>query len=1292
MIVYNVFADKVLDSIKVLFLEIKEELLNEDTLTLYKNGQKDEFIKEQFTPLLEDVSSKLKEQYAIATSLNDNNDDVWNSVYFFSDMYYELVTGVIKLISIRNEDIDGSIPLLETLATIRQQLDQNRNVEALSVVRDYIKNRPATYSDKPFFQSQINALLNSRQGIYLVIPPKTLQEYSNGTLLAYVDGLSIESASTTTLPPGTELDQVTGELKVSDTSQLVSGLYILGISTTIENSIESSETLFLQIGQEITATYTVAEAKNKSEYEDNFELATVATIDGAAITEAFLINSVLPLGMDINPQTGEIFVFNKENLSEGTYIFEVRTVDSLSRIIDHTITIIILSDKITSYVINPTKSIEDYSIGDVLAEPLDKDVVYTSIEVRGLPNGIGINTTTGDIFVEDESLIKPGTYEVSIKTIEDNGLENLTQITIVIGELADTEAIYTVNPPKATLSDYKNFDVLAFASDNNGNIVQASFIKGALPPGTSLNKFTGEIIVTESDNLISGKYTFTISTVDSRGGYSETTLTIPISTEVRYKISRARIVDDYSINELVAIAFDPIAPIVSAAVVSGTLPSGLELLDNGNIRVSDDSLLQAGTYTFTVETTNDNDDTSSHEITLSFLEDQEAEYIIKSPRIVDTYVDGEILAEAIDADGKIIEAKILKGNLPGGVELNADNGNIYVKNAQELSAGSFTNIQIETKDSRGGRTQHNITLEIFPDIEAVYVVLPPLAINQYVNGQNLALVTDGNAPIVSAKIITGSLPTGVAMDTSTGIISVINAAKLRAGTYPLTIETKDELGGISQNSIQLILNPVDQEAFYVIAPAKNIDSYINGFVLASPVDPDGQVVSAVIISGVLPSGTSLNSISGVIAVTDINALMPGTYIVGIITTDENSQTTTHSVQLTINPDNEADYTLLPQKKYDLYDDGEYIATVTDADGDIESAELLSGVLPSGITLITDAEMGADVASDLNLSDPIPVGYILVTNKTVLQSSNVVVSIKTVDITGGKTTSELNIVLPDDSAAVYTVLDARMKFSYRNGDILAFVEDADGPIVSAQITLGALPSGASLNSTNGSITVSDRTQLQGGDYTLSILTEDSLGGQTGNVITISIRDIPVIKDFVGSICERLHNLEERFKTILTTNDVINRTILDFTKVIEGKVCSDFKNPGGEIPWTQPQKESVIKNDTLSITNPIKAAILEKHQEIGNLPNGPEKDRAQQDLNYLTDLYNEVIINFIQLTGMRVSDVPVNSNHDIRVTYNTLKTQMQSLANVTELTHLRQNIAGFSYTGRTQLNMLIQALLS
>lgn len=164
-------------------------------------------------------------------------------------------------------------------------------------------------------------------------------------------------------------------------------------------------------------------------------------------------------------------------------------------------------------------------------------------------------------------------------------------------------------------------------------------------------------------------------------------------------------------------------------------------------------------------------------------------------------------------------------------------------------------------------------------------------ISCYANGQVLYAATDNNGGITAATISSGTLPPGMALNTTTGELTVSNAddlaARATAGTGPVAlvrsttsfvVQTTDAQGGRTETPLTLAFNS-DQAASVATAGSKSLQRYSDGEVLATYTDPDGTITSATLSSGIIPFGTGLRAQNGVgqLYVVNSSQLTPGTY-------------------------------------------------------------------------------------------------------------------------------------------------------------------------------------------------------------------------------------------------------------------------------------------------------------------------------------------------------------------------------------------------------------------------------
>jgi gliding motility-associated-like protein len=737
--------------------------------------------------------------------------------------------------------------------------------------------------------------------------------------------------------------------------------------------------------------YTVNAAKNLDSYANADVLATVTDADGA-IVSAVIATGALPAGTSLNATTGVITVSNATLLTAGTTNFTITTTDEDGGKSTRTVSIVITADNEAVYTVNSAKNIDSYANTDVLATVTDADgaVVNAVIATGSLPAGTSLNATTGTITVSNATLLTAGTTNFTITTTDEDAGKSTRAVLIVI--TADNEAVYTVNAAK-NLDSYANADVLATVTDADGAIVNAVIATGALPAGTSLNATTGAITVTDISLLAVGTTNISVTTTDADGGETTHSISIIITddNEAVYTISAARNLDSYATSNILATVTDTDGNIVNAVIASGSLPTGTSLnATTGAITVSNISLLVPGTTSLNITTTDEDGGETTQAVSIVIINDNEAIYSLSPAKNVDSYTNADVLAMVTDTDGAIVSALVTSGSLPSGTALNAATGTVTITDASLLVSGT-TSLDLIITDEDGGETTRTISITFTTDNEAVYTVNPPQTADSYANADVLATVTDADGNIINAVVANGTLPAGITLNSTTGDITVTDASVLIAGTSNIAVAVTDEDGGVTTQMVSIVIAG-DIEAKYTIAPSKSTDSYANGEVIGSVADTDGNISNAVLTNGNLPAGISLDPVDGTIAVVNATLIVPGDYGLQITTTDENGGSTIHNIVLSFGNDHEAVYDVVQTKPVNDYIDGDILASVSDADGNITGAVLTDGTLPPGIALNTTN------------------GQLSVQNVSVLQPGVYMFLISTTDLNGGLTVQSVAITI------------------------------------------------------------------------------------------------------------------------------------------------------------------------------------------------------------------------------------------------------------------------------------------
>ncbi|AIZ62597.1 hypothetical protein PK28_00890 [Hymenobacter sp. DG25B] len=652
------------------------------------------------------------------------------------------------------------------------------------------------------------------------------------------------------------------------------------------------------------AVYTVATAKNVDSYTTGASLATVTDADGA-LTSAVLANgSTLPAGVALNATTGQFTVSNAGSLVAGSYPLTINTVDATGGKSSSTITLTFTADKEAVYSAPNNYNQDALSNGFSLATVTDADGTLTAaaIATGTLPAGMSFNSTTGQFAVSNTTQLVANAYTFTVNTTDATGGKSTVPVTITIN--ADREAVYTVVGAK-NVDSYTTGASLATVNDADGTLTSAVLANGStLPAGVAFSSTTGQFTVANAALLVAGSYPLTLTTTDVVGGTTTQTITLTFTAdkEAVYSSSNTYNQDALSNGFSLATVTDADGALASAAIASGTLPSGMAFnTTTGQFTVSGNTAPAAGTYNFTVNTVDAAGGKSTVPVSIIISTDREAVYTVAPAKNVKSYSTNQSLATVTDADGAIVAA-VPVGALPAGVALDAATGQLTVADAALLVAGTYT-FQVSTTDALGGVTSHTVTLVFNGDADAVYTTTNTYNRDALSDGYSLASVTDTNGGVASASITTGTLPAGMAFNSTTGQFTVTGSTAPVAGTYTFRVNTVDAQGGKTTNTVTIIINE-DTEAAYSVGNSYNKSSLKDNQELATVTDQDAALASVALAAGsTLPTWLRLNTATGTITIPVAANAAAGVYNATMNTVDAQGgkSVTTVSITVTIPP-------------------------------------------------------------------------------------------------------------------------------------------------------------------------------------------------------------------------------------------------------------------------------------------------------------------------------------------------------------------------------------------------------
>jgi hypothetical protein len=679
------------------------------------------------------------------------------------------------------------------------------------------------------------------------------------------------------LPTGLSISPTTGA--ISGTPSVTSGATTYTVKVTDANSVQATNTFSLTVNSAVTAAQSIPTAIATQNHSIGAGFIPVTGGGGTPLL-AYSINPALPTGLSINSSTGTIT--GTASVASGATTYTVTVTDANGATASNTFSLTVNSPPTaTQSIASRILTLNHASAGFTPVTGGGGTTPLAFSISPALPTGLSINLMTGAITGTPGVTSTATTYTVTVTDANSATALNTFSLTVNSAPTA-TQSI------AAKILTQNHAASFTPVTGGGGTPSLAYSISPTLPAGLSIDPTTGAITGTPS--VPGGGVTYTVTVTDANGATATNTFQMAVNTPV--VATQAVASTGLTVNHA-ATSFTPVtaggglAPL--AFSISPTLPTGLSIVSTTGAITGTPSVTSVAT-TYTVTATDANGATASNSFTLTVNSAPTATQSVASEALTQNHA-ATSFTPVTGGGGTPALAYSISPTLPSGLSLDPTTGAITGNPSATSVATTYT---VTVTDANSATASNTFSLTVNSAVTAAQSVATAILTQNHA-ATSFTPVTGGGGTGTLGFSINPTLPTGLSISPTTGVVSGNPSVTSVATTYTVTVT--DANSATATATFSLTVNGAVTATQAIASQGLTLNHTAVSF---TPVTGGGGTGTLTFsINPTLPAGLSISPTTGVISGTPSVTSTATTYTVTV--TDANSATASNTFSLTVNP-------------------------------------------------------------------------------------------------------------------------------------------------------------------------------------------------------------------------------------------------------------------------------------------------------------------------------------------------------------------------------------------------------